>query len=249
MLLLKRTTTVQLLCLSFSCLYFMACQDYSRNNRSMANAGSAIDKNETSRDIHSYANPEQVRVSHVHLDLDVDFDRKALKGSSTLTLERVIAGNHPLKLDTRDLKIIKAEASSDGSVFVPAQFNMGATDKILGAPLSVQLPEKVSKVRIEYETSPNASGVQWLDPRQTAGKKYPYMFTQSEAIPARSWIPLQDSPALRITYSAVIHTPRNLRAVMSAEQIPYDGPVEVGQGGYSFKMPQAIPSYLIALAV
>jgi leukotriene-A4 hydrolase len=240
-----KCTTLQLSSLIFLILFLMACQDSSRYH----STGTAVSKNEPRSDVHSYANPEQVRVSHIHLDLKVDFERKTLNGSSTLTLERVASGNHPLILDTRDLKIIKVEASSDGSIFTPAQFNLGVADKILGAPLMIQLPEKVSKVRLEYETSPNASGVQWLAPRQTAGKKYPYMFTQSEAIHARSWIPLQDSPAVRITYSATIRTPRNLRAVMSAETIPFVGTVQNGQSGYSFEMSQAIPSYLIALAV
>src|SRR5262249_42892216 len=142
--------------------------------------------------------------------------RKVLKGASTLTIERAQAGADTLKLDTRDLKIFKAETSTDGTSFTPAQFTLGAADKILGAPLTVQLPPQATKVRIEYETSPNASGVQWLEPAQTAGKKHPYVFTQSEAIHARSWIPLQDSPGVRVTYTARIRTPKEMRAVMSA---------------------------------
>src|SRR5262249_56128945 len=98
--------------------------------------------------------------------------------------------------------------------------------KTLGAPLSVQLLPTTTKVAIEYETSPNASGVQWLEPAQTAGKKYPYVFTQSEAIHARSWIPLQDSPAVRVTYTANIRTPKGLRAVMSAGTNPFTGAPE-----------------------
>ncbi|MFN7947562.1 MAG: M1 family metallopeptidase [Blastocatellia bacterium] len=196
------------------------------------------------RDVHSYSNPDQVRVRHVDLDLEVLFDRKALKGTSTLTLEHTAQGEHPLKLDTRDLKIFKAEASTDGTNFTPASFALGDADPILGAPLTVQIPANASKVRIEYESSPNASGVQWLEPAQTAGKKHPYMFTQSEAIHARSWIPLQDSPGVRVTYTARIRTPKELRAVMSAEQ-DANAPLT---GDYKFNMPQPIPSYLIALA-
>lgn len=197
-------------------------------------------------DAHSYSNPEQVRVRHVDLDLEVLFDRKVLKGSSTLTIERTQAGADTLKLDTRDLKIIKAEASTDGSNFTPAQFALGNSDKILGAPLTIQLPPQAAKVRIEYETSPGASGVQWLEPAQTAGKKHPYVFTQSEAIHARSWIPLQDSPGVRVTYAARIRTPKELNAVMSADKEKHAN--SPGTGVHVFNMPQAIPPYLIALA-
>jgi leukotriene A-4 hydrolase/aminopeptidase len=208
----------------------------------------AAAKTDSARDAHSYSNPEEIRVRHVHLNLTVLFDRKVLRGTSTLTIERAQAGANTLKLDTRDLKIIGVSASRDGTGGRPAQFTLGAADKILGAPLTIQLPPWATKVSIEYETSPNASGMQWLEPAQTAGKKHPYVFTQSEAIHARSWIPLQDSPAVRVTYTANIHTPEKLRAVMSAGETSFNGLVGGGQTGYSFNMPQAIPPYLIALA-
>ncbi|HZS06321.1 MAG TPA: M1 family metallopeptidase [Blastocatellia bacterium] len=230
------------------CLSAMACQSKSTSSQNGSQNSQSADRNakpDETRDVHSYSNPEQIRVRHVDLDLEVLFDRRALKGTSTLTLERVASGDYPLKLDTRDLRIIKAEASTDGTNFTPTSFALGDADKILGAPLTVQLPPQATKVRIEYESTPGASGVQWLEPAQTAGKKQPYMFTQSEAIHARSWIPLQDSPRVRVTYSARIRTPKELRAVMSAEQ-DANAP---RNGDYRFNMPQAIPPYLIALAV
>lgn len=229
-------------CLIALGLFAMACQN-SPTEKTNPPAAQTSQLTEA-RDVHSYANPEQVRVKHVDLNLDVLFDRKVLKGTSTLTIERKQSDAKELKLDTRELKIAKAEASTDGSNFTPTQFSLGETDKILGAPLTIQLPAQATKVRIEYESSPTASGVQWLEPSQTAGKKYPYVFTQSQSIHARSWIPLQDSPGVRITYSATIRTPKNLRAVMSAEQDRNAPP----NGEYKFNMPQAIPSYLIALA-
>ena len=229
-------------------LFVMACRNSPSNNAKDLHPTDVAAKSNGAHDAHSYSNPEQVRVRHVALDLEVLFDRKVLKGSSTLTIERIKPDADSLKLDTQDLKIIKAETSNDGTTFAPAQFTLGSADKILGAPLAIQLPPRATKVYIEYETSPNASGVQWLEPAQTAGKKHPYVFTQSQAIHARSWIPLQDSPGVRVTYSAKIRTPKGLRAVMSAGEASFNDLIGGDQSGYSFNMPQPIPPYLMALA-
>jgi leukotriene A-4 hydrolase/aminopeptidase len=190
------------------------------------------------RDAHSYAEPWRVRVKHLDLDWDVLFDRKVLKGSAILTLDRPYSGT--LALDSRDLKIERAEVNGS-----PVPFNVGTADAILGAPLTIQLPQDTSRLRIVYETAPQASGLQWLAPEQTGGKRRPFLFTQSQAIHARSWIPCQDTPGVRVTYTARVRTPKDLLAVMSAEN-------DIGaarDGDYSFRMQQPVPSYLIALGV
>lgn len=200
----------------------------------------------SSRDVHSYGNPEEIRVTHADLDWDVDFDRKVLRGSATLTVKRPAGGRSTrLVLDTRALDVSKVEASREGSAWTNSPFSLAPPDKILGSALTVTIPENATQVRITYATRPEASGLQWLDPPQTAGRKNPFLFTQSQAIHARSWIPLQDSPSVRITYRAHVRTPRNLMAVMSAD----NDPNEPRDGDYDFEMPQPIPSYLIALAV
>src|SRR5215510_15661453 len=125
-------------------LFVMACRNSSSEKSKALRPAEA--KTDDARDAHSYSNPEQVRVRHVDLDLNVLFDRKVLKGSSTLTIERVKPDADSLKLDTQDLKIIKAETSNDGNTFAPAQFTLGAADKILGAPLAIQLPPRATKV-------------------------------------------------------------------------------------------------------
>jgi leukotriene-A4 hydrolase len=196
------------------------------------------------KDFHSYSNPQDVRVRYLDLDWDVSFDKKILQGAAVLTIDR-LNKQAPLILDTRHLNIDKVETSATGSGYAATKFTVGQADPILGAPLTIELPANAKFVRITYSTNPDASGLQWLEPAQTAGKKNPFMFTQSQAIHARSWIPLQDTPQVRVTYTARVRTPRNLLAVMSAENepnTPHDG-------DYSFRMPQAIPSYLIALAV
>jgi len=200
-------------------------------------------------DAHSYSNPQSVRVRHVDLDWNVLFEKKILQGTATLTVERVGELKTRLGyliLDTRDLTIEKVETSVSGAKYFDAQFSLGATDKILGAPLNVTMPSGTKFVRVHYSTSPTASGLQWLEPAQTAGKKTPFMFSQAQAIHARSFIPIQDSPQVRITYTARVRTPKNLLAVMSAEG---NSQTSARGGDYRFKMTRPIPSYLIAIAV
>ena len=201
-------------------------------------------------DVHSYGQPHLVAVKHVELDLTVDFDRKVLHGWAEMGITRRDT-SAPLVLDTRDLKIERVEtAEGDKGELKPGTFTLGKADPILGAPLTIPLNGEVTRVRIHYSTSPGATALQWLDPAQTAGKKRPFLFTQSQAINGRSWIPLQDSPGVRVTYRARIHTPKDLIALMSARQdFRLANPKEEPNGEYTFRMPHRIPSYLIALAV
>lgn len=228
-----------------------ASPSYSFREKRVERLTDAVDmfmnpSQKAAQDFHSYSNPQEIRVRHLDLDLDVNFERKILKGTATLSFERLSQkSDASLILDTRALNISKVEASADGKSFQNTEFTVGSTDAVLGAPLTIRLPERAAHVRIHYSTSPNASGLQWLEPAQTAGKKYPFLFTQSEAIHARSWIPLQDSPQVRVTYTAHVRTPQHLLAVMSAENDASAKP----DGDYSFRMTQPVPSYLIALAV
>jgi leukotriene A-4 hydrolase/aminopeptidase len=197
-------------------------------------------------DVHSYGRPDQVRVRHVDLDLEVDFELQRLRGQATLTVERVSKDDTlPLTLDSRNLKIDRVEHSPDGKDFHPARFALGKEDEILGSPLTVSLPARVNLVRLHYATGRQASGLQWLTREMTSGKKHPFLFTQSQAIHARSWIPLQDSPGVRVTYSARVRTPKGVLAVMSAT----NDPRAPRTGDYRFEMKQPVPPYLIALAV
>lgn len=191
-------------------------------------------------DYHSFANPNEIRVTHLSLDLTANFESKKLVGEVTLDVERTKPENNTLVLDTRALEIERVSVQGES---VP--FEMGETDPDLGTPLTITLPSAANSVTVAYSTSPEASGVQWLTPAQTAGKKHPFLFTQAQAVHARSFIPLQDSPQVRVTYDATIKTPESLLAVMSAS----NDPTTERDGEYEFNMPQPIPSYLIALAI
>ena len=193
-----------------------------------------------SQDYHSYANPDEVLVTHLNLDLTANFTAKKLIGSVQVTVQRQKENADELILDTRDLTILNV--TSDGK---DVPFELKTADENLGSALHITLPKGAEKVTINYETSPTASGAQWLTPAQTAGKQHPFLFTQAQAVHARSFIPLQDSPQVRVTYTATIRTPKELLAVMSAS----NDPDTERDGVYEFNMPQPIPSYLIALAI
>jgi len=195
---------------------------------------------EVGKDYHSLSNPEQVRVTHIALDLTVDFEQRVMRGTAGIDYEKVDLGAKTIVLDTNDLTINKVMAGSQ-----ELAFSLQADDSFLGSALEITLPETTERLVIDYATSPQASGVQWLTPVQTAGGKQPFLFTQAQATHARSFIPLQDSPQVRVTYEATIRTPKDLIAVMSAS----NDPDAERDGVYEFDMPQAVPSYLIALAV
>lgn len=197
-------------------------------------------------DVHSFAKPAIARVTRVELDLTVDFPNKALKGTATLKVQRgpEADADAPLVLDTKGLEIDRVESAAGPNDHTPLKYELGPDDPIKGRALTITLG-KADAVRVSYRTTEKASALQWLEPAGTAGQKYPFLFTQSEAIHARSWIPLQDSPGVRVTYGATIRVPEGLTAVMSADRIEGKGE----PGVFRFEMPQPIPSYLIALAV
>lgn len=192
----------------------------------------------------SYANFHEVKVTHLDLNLDVNFDEKVLDGIATLNITQIDPDATQLILDTKDLTIRSIEIHA-GDTWRVADYALAKDDDVMGQKLSIDLVEGADQVMIDYRTSPDAEGLQWLSPEQTAGKKHPYLFSQAQAINARTMVPIQDTPAVRITYTATLRTPPELLALMSAEQDPYTE----RDGDYSFSMPQPIPAYLLAIAV
>jgi len=220
---------------------------------SVAAHAAASDPIVSGRDYHSYAEPTAFRVKHLDLDLQTSFEEKRLSGVADLTIARLDPNATKLVLDTRDLTIRRIWWIRGATDLVPLRFTLGVRDPMLGSPLTIDVPAQdvatELKIRISYQTRPEASGLQWVAAAQTANKTDPFLFTQSQAIHARSWIPLQDSPQVRMTYSATIHAPPGMRAVMSAQPIGNNSGELEPSGVYRFEMPQAIPSYLIALGV
>ncbi len=189
-------------------------------------------------DVHSYARPNEVRVRHLSLDANLDFQNHQIHAWVTLDLQR-FDSRAPLWLDTYDLDIERVHGE-DGEA---REFQLGQRDPILGCPLRISLQPGERQVSIQYRSAKDAKALQWLSPAQTHDGKQPFLYTQGQAILTRSWIPLQDSPGVRITYAARIMAPEHLQVLMSAPRRE-----SMGNGRFAFEMNQAIPPYLLALA-
>lgn len=196
-------------------------------------------------DDHSYSNLNEIKTRHLHLELDVNFKSKKIFG---------VARHRMLNLNNADTAIfdikgieIQKVTTGEKNAENEADFVIGKYDKdsILGQPLLVKIDPTDSIVNIYYKTTENSEALDWLDPKLTSSKLHPFLYTQGQAILTRTWIPIQDSPSNRFTYSAEVKVPKHLRAVMSAK----NSREKSETGIYNFSMPYSIPSYLIALAV
>jgi leukotriene-A4 hydrolase len=198
-------------------------------------------KIQTGTDPHSYSRPEVAKVTHLNWIANVNFRSKVIVAvaswqiSATNEAEEII-------FDTKDLNISKVTLDAE----VPATYKLAPADSILGSALIVEIKKGTKQINIHYQTSPDAEALQWLSTQQTAGKQHPFLFTQSQAILARSWVPCQDSPSIRFSYDADVTVPKDLLALMSASNPQQKDTVK---GDYKFSMKQPISSYLLALAV
>jgi aminopeptidase N len=187
---------------------------------------------------HSYAQPNRAVITHLDLDIDVDFSREIINGKATYNIEN----NNSLEiiLDTKFLVIEKVQA--DGK---DTEYSLGEFDEHLGQPLNISIGKETKNITVYYSTTDKTEALLWLSPQQTTDKTHPFLFTLGWAILTRTWIPIQDSPQIRVTYNAMVRVPSELMAVMSAE----NPKKKTEKGEYHFKMQQPITPYLIALAV
>ncbi|HZX73610.1 MAG TPA: aminopeptidase, partial [Cyclobacteriaceae bacterium] len=215
------------LALLLFCAALFSCESKTEKTMSFTN------------DIHSFSKPNEAHVTHLSWKASVDFDKKIISAIATWT----IAANESdsIVLDTKGLNIEKVLLNNEQA----ATFSLGSEVAILGQSLSIKTTPNAKSISIYYTTSPDAEALQWLSPQQTAGKKFPFLFTQSEAILARSWVPCQDSPGVKFTYDADVTVPKDLLALMSAS----NPQAKNESGTYHFEMKQPISSYLFALAV
>jgi len=214
-------------------------------------------------------------VTHTDLDLTVDFVGQRLVGHAdlycTLNAEAPAAGEKwELVLDgAENLQVTAVHV--DGFELDASKWSRDEARKhqVLGLALRVQLPGgspgAKMVVRVVYATAApgpdgegGSSALQWLSPAQTAGKRYPYMFSQCQAIHARAMLPCQDTCECKATYSASVRCPAEVRSLMSAlrvgepepaEEPEWETPEGCGKQWTRQKFEQSvpIPAYLVAI--
>lgn len=222
---------------------FLLGINYGCDSKKTQNDSETDKENMTAiKDPHSFAEPSEAVMTHLKWEATVDFEAKRIEGVARITI-KTSDDAEQLILDTKNLEINKI---SLGNSEDSTTYEIGEGGNVhMGSFLKIDIKPDTEVVNIYYNTTEGAEALQWLSPSQTAGKEHPFLFTQSQAILARTWIPLQDSPGIRFTYEAKVKVPTELLALMSAEN-----PREKSKDGeYEFKMDQPIPAYLMALAV
>ncbi|KAG7670978.1 hypothetical protein Ndes2526A_g01234 [Nannochloris sp. 'desiccata'] len=219
-------------------------------------------------DASSFSNPDAARIIHSDFEIDINFHTHIMEWWCNHKVKIETKGADKLILDTRDLNITAVSVNGAPD----SNFTNGKSTKALGTAVHIPLPANLPvgstvNVEIKWTTSPNAVALQWLAPEQTAGGIQPFLFTQCQAIHARTLVPCQDTPGAKFTYTAAVRVPAHLRALMSAlpadldddekpdvasslQHIPLSTTTKNADTRvYRFKQPLPISSYLLALAV
>jgi len=200
------------------------------------------------RDPHSFARPEIARVTHVALDLDLDFAAKRVSGTATLDILAAPAARE-IVLDSQGLEIASATDAAGRAL----PLVVGAPEAGKGAPVTIGIGDS-RRIVIRYRSGADAAALQFLSPDQTAGKRHPFLLSQGQPTLNRTWIPTQDSPGIRQTWEARITAPEPLKVVMSGDRLTPEGePSGPGPNGeqrraYRFRMDKPVAPYLIAIA-
>lgn len=207
----------------------IGCNQAIENSRK----SQAILEMKRATDFHSYSQPEEAVVTHLNWNASVNFEDRIIRATATYDID-VSATAERILLDCVDLTIEAVTVDGES-----VDWSLGPEQPFIGQPLSVPVNGASKRISIQYASSPSAGALLWVEGAQ------PFLFTQSQAILARTWIPCQDSPGIRFTYEAHVDVPVGTMALMSAT----NPTVQSADGHYDFRMDQPIPSYLLALAV
>ena len=197
------------------------------------------------------SNYNQISTKHLHLDWYIDFNNKVIRGSASHTLISHEDSVSIINLDTSFLTISSIESNQK-----QLNYTLNPRHEVMGNQLSINLtkPLRINEeieVIINYSTTESCTALAWLESNQTTGGDYPYVYSQCEAIHARSLLPCFDTPGVKSTYSAKVTS--KLPVLLSglrispSKQKDYKELLDVPTV-YEYDQPIPIPSYLIAVA-
>lgn len=227
----------------------------------------------------TFSNPDAWKTTYIKLHLDVDFKRHVIDGVVELNLRRIMADEttingsssafenedtsissvrKPVKnlyLDTCDLIIKKVFVQNDHfDSLTEVEHKITQSRQGFGSALEIILDNVINgdtniSLTIEYSTSPNSSGLVWMEPEQTAGGKHPYLYSHSEAIHSRAIFPCQDTPSVKAPYYVEITVPEPLAALVSGISKDKPRSVSGNRRTFFYNMQHPVPVYLLAFAV
>ena len=204
------------------------------------------------RDPNTLSNYNAWKTKHTTANYEIDFDNKRLHGRVTLTLQK-LADERKIVLDTSYLDV---SAVTIAGKKVDWELAAKRTEPY-GSPLTISLNEEhvasasQLSVDIQVSTTKDCTALQWMTPAQTSNKKQPYMFSQCQAIHARSLLPCQDTPDVKSTYTFNLRSPLPVVASglpTGAKDFKAGKDGESGTLLYSFHQEVPMPSYLFAIA-
>lgn len=204
-------------------------------------------------DLSSYSKPEEAVVTHLDWKISVDFSNERLLAEATYSVHILKSGATVLNLDTAHLDIVAVKSFDEGDSLRFTLYPPVEDKSHLGRRLEIGLPKhndsEKCRITIFYSTTNLSSALQWLPKSQTAGKKFPYLFTQCQAIHARSLVPCQDRCGVKMTYNANVTVPNWATCVMSALPKSTKILADKTEKICTWYQPVPISSYLLALAV
>ncbi|KAL8951086.1 MAG: hypothetical protein Q9222_002926 [Ikaeria aurantiellina] len=208
-------------------------------------------------DPNTLSNYNDFRTTNTVANFEIDFERKRLKGNVILQLDSINdIETKDIILDTSHLHI--DDVSLKGETL--SEWQLLPRSEPYGSPLKISIDKAVEKGKsieldIKVQTTEKCTALQWLTPAQTSNKKHPYMFSQCQAIHARSLFPCQDTPDVKSTFEFNIRSPLPVIAsglptgVVSDSQTSDDKDAAAPKTPlYTFTQSLPIPSYLFALA-
>ncbi len=197
-------------------------------------------------DPNSCVNFDAVITKHINLNWIIDFEAKKISGCASLSFVKLVAEVREVLLDAIALQVDGVTLATHG---IELPFEYLESGGKFGGKLIIKIPAETPTeftLNINYVTTSGCTALQWLNPEQTIGKQYPYLFSQCQAIHARSLLPCQDTPSVKATYKANVTVKAPMTVVMSANimaLVKSEGDLN----HFVFEQTTPIPSYLIAI--